>query len=160
MIEYKAVELDEFDFSPYGKAIRLEDADQHVVISSGSGWSGVFTRDPLLDTAGSLGFTVGDAAPCVTGAMERHFHTKEALFTSGKPVLLAVAATMGDEPAAGDVRVVILREGDLVILDEGIWHDACHGLGERSVYYWHAVCDPQIVDPWVPLRSGPVRLSY
>ncbi|TAM66972.1 MAG: hypothetical protein EPN48_15010 [Microbacteriaceae bacterium] len=160
MIDCKAVELDALDFSPFGRAIRLEEGGPSVVTSSGTGWAGVFTREPLLDSAGSLGFTVGTEAPCQTGAMERHHHTKEALFTSGQPVLLAIAATDGDAPAAADVRVVIIRPGDLVILNEGIWHDACHGLGEQTAYYWHAVCDPRIVDPWVQLENGPVRLTY
>ena len=44
-------------------------------------------------------------------------------------------------PQAEDVRAVILRAGDVVVLNRGIWHDACRGLGRPSAYYYLASCD-------------------
>lgn len=160
MKEHVAVELDQIDFSPFGQVVRLASGGQSVVSSAGDGWSGVFTQVPMLEQAGSLGYTSGIAAPCITRTMERHHHTKEALFTNSGPVLLAVAATASAAPRSEDIHVVIIRHGDLVILNEGTWHDACHGLGEEMPYYWYASCDPSIIDPWVPIEGGPVHLSY
>lgn len=160
--EVWAVELNEIDFAPYGQVIRLNGVSEAVTESSGHNWSGVFTKDPMLDGQGSLGYTLAASAPCVTTVMERHHHTKEALFTSREPILLAVAPGHPDAaaPKARDIRAVIIRQGDLVILDKGTWHDACHGLGVDAPYYWHAVCDPKIVDPWVAIEGGPVRLNF
>lgn len=160
MTEIRAVELTDIDFSPYGRVVRLTAKGPDVMTCAGDGWSGVFTSDPVLDRAGSLGYTISSAAPCTTATMERHHHTKEALFTTTGPVLLAVANTDAAAPLADDVCVVVIRHGDLVILNEGTWHDVCHGLGVQTPYYWHNVCDPSIVDPWVPIDGGPLLLTY
>ncbi len=160
--EIRAVELDEIDFAPFGQVIRLNGASDAVTESSGHNWSGVFTKQPMLDEAGSLGYTVAAKAPCVTAKMERHHHTKEALFTNSEPVLLAVAPGNPDSvaPNLSEIRAIIIRHGDLVILHEGTWHDACHGLGVIASYYWHAVCDPTVIDPWVAIEGGAVRLTF
>lgn len=160
MKEIRAVELTDVDFLPYGRVVRLAPKEPGVVACAGDGWSGVFTSEPVLDRAGSLGYTISAAAPCTTATMERHHHTKEALFTITGPVLLAVADTDADAPRADDVCVVVIRHGDLVILNEGTWHDVCHGLGVQTPYYWHNVSDPSIVDPWIPIDGGPLRLTY
>jgi ureidoglycolate lyase len=152
------VELGSFDFSPFGSVHRLKCGQNGVVSSAGDGWSGVFTSRPLNGRPGSLGLTYGSPAPCVVKTMERHHHTREALFGCSVPIVLAVADTKGDAPDAKDIRAVVLREGDLVILGEGIWHDACHGLGVPAGYYWYAECDPNIKDPWVAVSGGPVSL--
>ncbi|MCW5710659.1 ureidoglycolate lyase [Shinella sp.] len=102
--------------------------------------------------------TYSTPAPCFVKSMERHFHTKEALFACGSPIVLAVADTKSEAPEAKDVKAIVLREGDLVILKEGIWHDACHGLGVPTCYYWYAECDPAITDPWVAISGGPINL--
>lgn len=159
MTRVTAVELSEIDFSPFGTVVRLAAGGPDVVTSTGDGWSGVFSAAPLMAGSGSLGYTTGVPAPCTFTTMEQHHHTKEALFAQAGPVVLAVADTPGPAPAAQDVVAVVIRPGDLVILDEGVWHDACHGLGVATPYYWFAVCDPQITDPWVPVEGGPVHLD-
>ena|SRR5690625_1131321 len=159
MIEITAVELSEIDFSPYGEVVRLEAGGPDVVTSQGDGWSGVFSKNTVIGQAGSLGYTLGTNLPTVTTTMEQHHHTKEALFPAAGPIALAVADTKADAPHVDDIRAVIIRPGTLVVLHEGIWHDACHGLGQDTPYYWYAYCDPNIVDPWTPITGGPIRLS-
>lgn len=154
-----AVELSEVDFSRYGKVIRLRAGSEDVVTSRGDGWSGVHTTRSVLARAGSLGYTVATPLPAEVRRMERHHHTKEALFAAQGPVALPLAATDGEAPTADDIIVVIIRPGDLVVLDEGIWHDACHGLEQETPYYWYAECDPSIVDPWVTIDGGGVSVS-
>lgn len=153
------VELDALDFTPYGRIVRLHEGGPDVITSRGDGWSGVFSAEPLVDGAGSLGYTVGEPLPYEVTQMERHHHTPEALFCQAGPVALPLAAPGSSVPLADEVIAVVLRPGDLVVLDPGVWHDACHGIEKATPYYWFAVCDPAIVDPWVEIAGGPVTVN-
>jgi len=147
------------EFTGFGRAIELLAGGTDVVTTRGAGWSDHRSLDAVLDTAGHLGLTIGSAEPLRVDAMERHLHTKEALFCAGAPVVVAVADTAGDVPHADDVRAFVIEPGDVVILDEGIWHTACHGLGAPTPYYWLATADDSIADVWAPVTGGPLEVD-
>jgi len=147
------------EFSGFGQAIELLAGGTDVVTTHGAGWSDHRSLESVLGTPGHLGLTIGSAEPLQVAAMERHLHTKEALFCAGAPVVVAVADTSGEHPHADDVRAFVIEPGDVVILDEGIWHSACHGLGSPTPYYWLATADDSIADVWAPVTGGPIEVD-
>lgn len=146
------------DFSEYGKYYNMSSHPYNVVLSEGDGWKDSMTNEPLIDTEGSLGLTVGSPLPSKTYKMERHLHTKEALFCTSEPIVLAIANSKDSErPRAEDIKAIIINPGDVVVLNEGIWHDACHGIESVVPYYWFA----QVLDSpteWVEIENGPVKI--
>jgi ureidoglycolate lyase len=154
------------DFAPFGRvhamapAVQPEDPAARLVVSSGDGWSDVHTANPLIDSNGSLGLTLGSAAPFSTLRMERHLSTEEALFTAGSPVVLAVAApTDAAHPRAADVRAFVVSPGTAVVLHKGTWHDACHGVARETYYYWMATCGGDSGSTWTEVEDGPVLVE-
>lgn len=135
----RAVEIREFDFADYGIHYNMLRDRENVIHSRGVSYEDYMTCLPLLDTPGHLGYTVGQRTPYTLHSMEKHEHTMEAVFCEAAPIVLCVAASCGDmPPRAEDVRAVILRPGDVAVLKRGIWHDACHGLGRQTAYYYLA----------------------
>lgn len=154
------------DFAPFGRvhamvpALQPEDPAARLVVSSGDGWSDVYTANPLISTNGSLGMTLGSGAPFSTRRMERHLGTEEALFTAGSPVVLAVAApTDAGQPNAADVRAFVINPGTAVVLHQGTWHDACHGVDGDAYYYWMATCGGDGGSTWTDVADGPVHVE-
>ena len=35
-----------------------------------------------------------------------------------------------------ETEAVILLPGEVIVLNKGIWHDACHGINKSVRYYW------------------------
>lgn len=135
----KAVDIREFDFTGYGTYYNMKEDRDKVYRTVGENFEDYMTKIPLIDTPGHLGYTVGMSAPYVVKAMEKHDHTKEAMFCAARPVVLCMAKSRGEEPPkAEDVRAVILGPGDVAVIDRNIWHDACHGIQEKTAYYYLA----------------------
>lgn len=142
------------DFARFGDYLNLRTGGDGVLTTTGTMWTDRRSLSAVLDTPGHLGFTLGSATPFAVTGMERHEHTREVLLCAAEPVVVAVADTAGDEPAAADVRAFVLQPGDVVVLAEGIWHTACHGVGKPSHYYWLATADDTIADEWVLPRGA------
>ncbi|WP_269991742.1 ureidoglycolate lyase [Arthrobacter sp. B2a2-09] len=161
-----ATEVRAEDFAPFGRvhamapAIQPEDPAARLVVSAGDGWSDAYTANPLISTNGSLGMTLGAGLPFATSQMERHLATEEALFTAGSAVVLAVAPpNEGRYPEAHAVRAFIIKPGTAVVLHQGTWHDACHGLDGEAHYYWMATCGGDGGPTWTDVSGGPVHIS-
>ena len=155
----KAVDIREFDFTGYGTYYNMTGDRERVYRTLGEEFEDYMTRTPLIDTPGHLGYTVGMGAPYVLKAMEKHDHTQEALFCAADPVILCVAKAREDEPPlAEDVRALILNPGDVAVLDRNIWHDACHGIGKRTAYYYLASQGPAPA-LWVRVAGGRVLVQ-
>lgn len=146
---------------PFGRHLSLRSGvvSTDVVSTEGDGWSDRRSLNAIIDTPGSLGHTIGAATPFRVSGMERHPHTEEALFCAGAPVVVAVADTAADRPAAADVRAFLLEPGDVIVLNRGIWHTACYGVGTPTPYYWLATADDSIVDEWVEPHGGSVHVE-
>ena len=144
------------NFTRYGKVYDLTgDSDPAVIWTTGDGWRDGFTRTPLITGSGHLGMTRGPAAPWSCAAMERHTQTQEAIFCAAEPVILAVApASDADAPHRDDIEAFVIAPGQAVVMDCGVWHDACRGLSAPAPYYWMAICGLG-ESPWVPVAGGP-----
>ncbi len=131
-------------------------SDEKVVWTTGNGWRDGFTHKPLIGGSGHLGMTSGGAAPWHCTEMERHLGTEEAIFCADAPVVLAVApASAAPAPRRDQIEAFVISPGQAVVMDRGVWHDACRGLTQPTAYFWMAICGLG-VSPWVPVDGGPL----
>lgn len=158
-MKIKAVPVSSIDFSKYGTYYPMNEKTSNVWHSQGEGWTDSRTNKPLIDTPGSLGFTLGSPAPCSVHTMERHLHTQEALFCLADPIVVALANSGDSEqPHVTDIEAVIISPGEVIVLNNGIWHDACHGLKQSAHYYWMATESEESAE-WVEITGGPITLT-
>lgn len=146
-------------FAQYGTVHELlDDKDEKVVWTAGNGWHDGFTAKPLIDGAGHLGMTRGTAAPWHCGEMERHERTQEAIFCADAEIVLAVApASAAPAPRHHQIEAFVIAPGQAVVMNRGVWHDACRGLRRPTAYFWMAVCGLG-ASPWVPVEGGPLLI--
>ena len=156
--ELEALPIHAVDFRKFGHVANLTASGQEVVEDHGVGWTDRHMRRPLLDQPGHLGLTTGPALATPLTAMERHTHTREALFCLAESVVLAVAPADSDAPIGSEVVAVVIRPGDVVVLGEGVWHGPCWGLEGPTPYYWYAAVDDSRVTVWEPIVDGPIRV--
>jgi hypothetical protein len=53
-----------------------------------------------------------------------------------------------------------LEPGDLVVLRRGIWHDACHCVGEKAMYYFLSLTNGAPEETaWLPVLPEPVMVE-
>ncbi len=157
----KALDLANLDFSAYGTIYDLSGGNlgcDAIQSASGDGWSNVNTLDPLLDTKCSIGLTVGSGLPFTADQMERHLHTQEAMYCAGGPVAVLVCVP-GDEPRAELCVPVIIRPGQVIVVERGVWHTPAHGLNGKEPYYWQALCYDDEPTVWMDIAGGPVTVE-
>lgn len=155
----KPVSIKDFDFSKYGVYYDMKHDKTGVSHSKTDVYEDHMTKCPLIDTMGHLGLTLGSSAPYTIKSMEKHQHTQEAIFCTGEPIILCFAASYGEQqPRAVDVRAVILEPGDVVVMDRNIWHDACHGIGKKTYYYYLATSGEKPAE-WYEISDGPVYVE-
>ena len=128
------------DFAPFGTYYNMYDAKEGISHTSGASFEDHMTRRPIIDTSAHLGLTVGSQAPCKVISMEKHSHTQEAILCMAEPIIFCVATSRDDAaPQAEDLRAFLMQPGDVAIIEREVWHDACHGLGHSTAYYWIAL---------------------
>ena len=142
-------------FARFGTVYDLSGgSDPKVVWTLGDGWQDGFTHKPLIGGSGHLGLTRGGAAPWHCTEMERHPGTEEAIFCADAPVVLAVApASAMPAPRRDEIEAFVISPGQAVVMDRGVWHDACRGLTRPTPYFWMAICGLG-ASPWVPVEGG------
>ena len=156
----RAVEIKEFDFTEYGFYYNMLDDKHDVMHCQTDVFEDPMTRSPLIDAPAHLGYTIGQSAPYVLQSMEKHDHTMEALFCMSEPVIVCFAKSRGTlPPQAEDVRSVILRQGDVIVLARNIWHDAGHGVGKPASYYYLASRGASPAE-WVSVEGPAVNVVY
>lgn len=156
----KAVPVSSIDFSKYGVYYNMNDPSDNLWTSQGDGWSDSRTKIPIIGAPGSLGITKGSPLPCKVSMMERHLHTQEALFCLSDPIVVALANCGEDkQPHASKIEVVVIHPGEVIVLNKGIWHDACHGLNKSVRYYWLAEEYEGEPTEWVEISGGPIELQ-
>lgn len=119
------------------------------------------TPDVIIHDTMRLGITTCKAGDFTSYSMERHFLTEEAQFCGDCAMVLTVAnSNPEDHPREEDVRAFILKPGDVVVLDKGIWHDANHSVDHDTAYYFLAQnsTDPRETE-WVDVLPEPVHVK-
>ena len=131
----KAVPATAENFKPFGRYFKIKQGDGRT----GTGdWHAWMSPEPLIDDVANFGITEVGGMPLVVDTMESHPRTQEGLIPGNKPMVLAVANT---DPAAGgakpeDIRAFIVSPGEAVVIDRGIWHDACRCAGDGRCFYY------------------------
>lgn len=160
MTVIEAVEVSERSLAGLGRIVRLDGTPADGVrVTATDAWTDAHGVDVIVDQPGSLGRTSTGRAPFDVEAMERHPYTEEALFDPRADLVLAVAGGSGPAPRTADVVALVIPAGTAIVLDRGVWHDACRGLTEPTSYVWLATCGLGVPEGWVPLDGGPVHVS-
>jgi ureidoglycolate lyase len=159
MLRIKASPVSDIDFNKYGKYYNMKSGSEEIVRTIGEGFEDGYTKLPLLDSLASLGLTNGTQLPCKVQLMERHLHTQEALFSLKSPFVVAIANSGDSEqPLASDIISILVQPGEVIVLDKGIWHDACHGINHSVEYFWMAAVKGDGSNQWIDIKEGPIEL--
>lgn len=160
MRKIKAVDITSIDYKKYGELYNLNNTGENTGNTNTSiadDYIDVDTNKSLLDTLGSLGHTLGSSAPCIIKEMEKHSHTKEALFCTSHPITFFLCEKGDLDP--DKIKAVILREGYVFVLDKDIWHSAAHGINNKSYYYWMANVYEGEPTIWKSINPEPILLD-
>ena len=158
MIKGKIVSIKDADFTPYGRYFDLR--KERVTVTDK--YEAYMSVDPPVERPLRFGITV-----CENGdefnvdSMERHMSTEEVLFAGAKPIVLSLAASDPmAAPKAEDVVSFLMEPGDLVVLNRGIWHDACHAMEDKTMYYFlsYSNGDPSET-AWIDVVPEPVTVN-
>ena len=158
MISQKPIPISQADFSPYGRYCRLAETPL-----AKEGGARLFpTRETVMERPLKFGITVcRGGASFLVDSMERHLSSEEIQFAGDGPIILSVAnSDPAGNPRAEDVVSFLLEVGDLVVLNRGIWHDACHAVREKSMYYFLSLTNGEPSETaWLPVLPGPVSVK-
>ena len=156
MKQVKAIHATPENFKDFGVVTRLTDND----CFQGEGWKCWMTDDVCMDQPAHFGMTyVKTYPPYEVASMELHTKTKELMVCGeDRPIVVALANTDPSGHAhAEDVRAFIIEPGEILVINKGIWHDACRALDAPTFYYFLSL---ETDEPAVfqPLDGGPVEI--
>ena len=154
-------EISKFDFTPYGRYLSRP-GNHPCGLDTGYSlcWPAEYTF-PM----GEMRFGIEQAryrAVLSIPKMEQHRESKELVICGDQPVVLPLCLPRDrndrmEHPRMEDVRAVILRPGDTVVLDEYIWHAGCMPLVEDTFYLFaYQVRDEELY--WRTVEHGPIEL--
>ena len=156
-MKIKAVRATEENFKPYGRVFQIQKGPGRT---GTGGWHAWMSPEDILDDVANFGITRVTGGDFAVDSMESHPRTQEALFPGNGPIVLAVADTDPSSKGAKpeDIRAFIIEPGCAVVLDRGIWHDACRHAGEGECFYYflaHSL-DPAV---FIPVDGEPVQVE-
>jgi ureidoglycolate lyase len=153
----KAMPLTEENFAPYGKYVKVMEGEGRT---GEGGWRAWMSQDVCMEVPANIGFTQVGGMPLIVDSMEVHNLTTEFLACGNKPIVLAVADS--DPYAAGaraaDIRAFIIQPGEFVVLDKGIWHDACRSAEGDECYYYFMAQNLEVPE-FIPILGEAVRIE-
>lgn len=155
-------EIRKFDFSPYGRFLSVPGTGAPS-LSTGYSlcWSNEYTL-PMGQMR--FGFEQATYRPELKiTAMEQHKESKEIVICGEKPVVISLCLPRDrkdpkEQPRARDVVSLILRPGDVIVLDEYIWHTGCMPLYADTFYLFAYRVRDEAID-WVSLEDGAIELK-
>ncbi len=156
-MKIKAIPATVENFKPYGRFFKIIKGEGRTVTG---GWHAWMTPEDMIDDVANFGITEVGGMPFQVDSMESHPRSQEGLFPGNGPVVRAVADTDPAEGAAKpeDIRAFVIAPGEAVVINRGIWHDACRFAGEGSCYYYfiaHSL-DPAV---FLPIAGEPVTVE-
>lgn len=153
----KAIPVNEENFKPFGKYTKVMKGKGRT---GTGGWECWMTSGLCMDHVASIGYTKVAGMPFEVDSMEAHNLTTEMLLCGDKPMVLAVADS---DPFAGGAKAdsicaFIISPGEFVVLNKGIWHDACRSAEGDSCYYYFMAHDLEPAE-FVPIIGDPVKVE-
>lgn len=150
--------VSEESFRPYGRYYKATEG-KHTCFGE---YESFLTNEEAVPCPLKFGITVCDNEKSfLVDSMERHLSSEEVQFTTDKPIILSVAdSDPWGNPKEEDIASFLLEPGDVVVLNRGIWHDACHSTGEKTMYYFlsHTNGEPSET-AWLPVTPEPVCIE-
>ncbi len=114
------VEIDEENFKNYG-----------IILSDKTILSG------LLKEKFYISKVTAPSGTFCTRRMERHVSTKEIFLCLNQRMVLTVAkCNVNERPKSNMVESFIALQNQIVVINEGIWHDVNHGFDVECEYYY------------------------
>lgn len=154
----RAVRADNKDFEKYGRIIRLTDYEEFA--DNAQGWRCWITEEFCMNQPARIGMGFSkEGAPYTVSSMKRHSGTKKIFVCGDGPAIVAVADTNADAASSSDIRAFIIKPGDLLVINEGIWYDACHGVSGPSSYYFVSLETDELDMGYIPLSGGEATIE-
>ena len=151
-MKIKAVPVNSTNFKPFGTYYKVMDGAPRT---GTGGWKAWMTPDVCMDDVAHFGFTMVKAMPFAVDTMERHSKTTELIVCGDRPLVLAVADSDPQGHAkAQDIKAFIISPGELVVMDRGIWHDACRCADGDSCYYYFLSLETDEKAVFQPVEGG------
>ena len=156
-MKIKAVPVNEENFSRFGKYYKVIQGEGRT---GTGGWKAWMTPDVCMDDVAHFGFTQVKGMPFSVDSMERHTLTTELIVCGDKPIVRAVADS---DPAgaakAEDIKAFIISPGELVVMDRGIWHDACRCAQGDECYYYFLSLETEEKAVFLPIEGEAVEVE-
>lgn len=131
----KAIHATNENFAKFGTVICLKETE----CFEGDGWKCWLSEDVCMDQPAHFGITyVNTYPPYRVESMERHTKTKELMVCGEKsPVVVALAdSDPSGHARAEDVQGFYIEPGEALVINKGIWHDACRAFDGKTHYYF------------------------
>lgn len=129
------VEADKADLSQLGYVIHLDQAAKRT-----DSWESTVSAKNIMDGACKIGLVRSEKLPIVIDKMERHMMTKEVMIAAEESIVVAVAPSISDDvsesPLIQNIICVLLKPGDVFVINNGVWHSACYGIDKKAMYYF------------------------
>lgn len=152
----KILNVDYIDLNNIGRVYHLD-----VAAKRGDGWESTVSAEAILSGECKIGLVRSEKLPVSVASMERHFTTEEAMIATNEAIVVAVAPDTSsgaeDVPHIEDVLCILLKAGDVFVINKGVWHSACYGLNESALYYFlYEDYDEEII--WTKIKEEPCEI--
>lgn len=156
-MKIKAIPVNEDNFKPFGTYTRII---TDTIRTGEGGWQAWMTPDVCMDDVAHFGFTKVAGMPFTVDSMERHTKTTELLVCGNHPMVLAVADSDPNGRAKEeDIRAFIIQPGEIVVINRGIWHDACRSAEGDECYYYFLSLETDEPAVFQPIDGTPVDVE-
>ncbi len=154
----KAMPVTEENFKRFGVYTKVIKGEGRT---GAGGWRAWMTPDVAMDQVAHFGMTKVAGMPFEVDKMERHTKTKELLICGDKPMVLALADTdpMSSGAKAEDIAAFLIQPGEFVVIDKGIWHDACRSAQGDGCYYYFLSLETDEKAVFTDIIGEPVRVE-
>ena len=119
----------------------------------GDGWEVWMTEEVCLEGPARFGICFTSGAPYQVEQLTRYENSKTLIMCGDRSLVLTVADSQAQEPRSDDIRSFLINPGDIVLLNEGIWHDFGHG-ADGSAYCYFLAMDGARSLHSSPLHAG------
>lgn len=155
-MKIKAIPVNEENFKRFGTYTRIMKGEPRT---GTGGWKAWMTPGLCMDETAHLGFTKVSGMPFTVDSMERHTKTTELLVCGNKPMVLAVAdSDPSGKAKSEDIQAFLISQGEIVVLNRGIWHDACRSAEGDSCYYYFLSLETDEKAVFVSIEGEPVEV--
>lgn len=153
----KAVPVNEENFKRFGTCTKVMKGEGR---SGTGGWKAWMTPEVCMEEAAHFGFTKVAGMPFTVDKMERHTKTTELMVCGDKPMVLAVAdSDPAGKAKAEDIAAFLIQQGEIVVINKGIWHDACRSAEGTACYYYFLSLETDEKAVFTQILGDPVTVE-